>query len=301
LKNSPSNKINIVSFGEVLWDVLPTHKVAGGAPMNVVFHTNNFGIDARLISSVGNDLLGKELLLFLKQKGISTELVRTNHDFPTSTVPVTLDEKGSASYEIVEPVAWDFLQAEKQENKAVVSSTLLLFGSLICRNDNNIKALFQLIDKAQKTVFDVNLRPPFYSKELIETLLQKADIVKMNDEELDIIAGWYNKKDDLKEQMIFLMEKFDIETLVMTNGKEGAYCMHNNQLFEQKGFPVKVKDTVGSGDSFLAAFLFKMLTGSDWQQCLEFACATGALVAMQSGGTAEINEPMVLNFINERT
>jgi len=102
-------KNSIVCFGEVLWDVLPTHKVAGGAPMNVAFHSNNFGIDAQMISAIGNDDLGKELIGFLHQKNIQTNLIHTNYTFPTSTVQVTLDSKGAASYEIVAPVAWDFL------------------------------------------------------------------------------------------------------------------------------------------------------------------------------------------------
>lgn len=301
LKNLLSRKKSIVCFGEVLWDILPTHKVAGGAPMNVAFHANNLGLSSQLISAVGNDELGKELLVFLKEKGIATDLIDTNYSYPTSTVPVILDEKGSASYQIIEPVAWDFLDENDKKNNAVSSAALLLFGSLVCRNENNKKILSKLISKAEKTVFDVNLRPPFYSSELVETLLQQADIVKMNDEELSIIVDWYKEKGDLGRQMSFLTEKFGIETLIMTNGKEGAYCMHNNKLYNHNGFPIEVKDTVGSGDSFLAAFLFKMLKGSDWQQCLEFACATGALVATQSGGTPEINEAMVLNFIQERS
>lgn len=300
MEKSLSDKKSIVCFGEVLWDVLPTHKVAGGAPMNVAFHANSFGIASQLISAVGNDELGKELCAFLEEKGIATDLVATNYTFPTSTVPVILDEKGSASYEIIEPVAWDFLYEDEERTDVVSSAKLLLFGSLICRNDNNKKVLFKLIDKAHKTVFDVNLRPPFYSPELLETLLQKADIVKMNDEELAIIAGWHNKTGGFEKQMSFLSEKYEIETLIMTHGKEGAYCINKNNFFEQKGFPVDVKDTVGSGDSFLAAFLFKMLKGADWQQCLEFACATGALVAMHSGGTPEIDEKMVLKFIQKR-
>jgi len=157
--------------------------------------------------------------------------------------------------------------------------------------------LLLLIDKAKKTVFDVNLRPPFYNQSLIEILLKKANIVKMNDEELAKISSWYTRKIDLKEQLIFLVEKFGIDTLIMTEGKYGAYCLHNNTLYSQKGFPVEVQDTVGSGDSFLAAFLFKMLAGFSWQACLEFACATGALVATKSGGTPAINEILVMDFI----
>lgn len=293
-----SKKNAFVCFGEVLWDVLPTHKVAGGAPMNVAFHANNFGIDGQMISAVGNDDLGKELIEFLHQKNIQTNFIHTNYTFPTSTVQVTLDSKGAASYEIVAPVAWDYLYTDEVRVKAVSSADLLLFGSLICRNKQNLKTLLQLIEQAKKVVFDVNLRPPFYNQSLIETLLAKADIVKMNDEELTKIMNWYGAKEELKAQMIFVAEKFNIETIIMTEGKHGAYCLHDSDLFFQKSFPVEVKDTVGSGDSFLAAFLYKMVNGSDWQSCLEFACATGALVATKSGGTPDINEKLVLDFIN---
>lgn len=291
---------SIVCFGEVLWDMLPTGKVAGGAPMNVAYHTKQFGMAAQMISSIGNDDLGKELITFLQQKGIPTDFIHTNYTFDTSTVKVTLNEKGGASYEIIEPVAWDFLFTDDSRNKAVAKADFLLFGSLICRNEANLKTLLSLIDKAQEVVFDVNLRPPFYSQPLIEILLQKADIVKMNDEELEIILNWYGIQGDLASQMALIMEKFTIETLVMTQGKHGAFCMHDGVLYAQKSFPVKVQDTVGSGDSFLAAFISKMALGFDWQECLKFACATGAFVATQSGGTPAINEEIVVNFMNNQ-
>ncbi|MFK7983188.1 MAG: carbohydrate kinase family protein [Saprospiraceae bacterium] len=291
---------SVVGFGELLWDMLPTGKVAGGAPMNVAYHAKQFGMEAQMISAVGNDDLGKALITFLQQKGIPTNLVHTNYTFGTSTVQVTLNEKGSASYEIVAPVAWDFLFADESRNKAVIQADYLLFGSLICRSEANLKTLLHLADQAQTVVFDVNLRPPFYSQALIEPLLQKADIVKMNEEELAIILNWYGIKGDLNNQMASIMEKFELETLVMTQGKHGAFCMHDGVLYAQKSFPVTVKDTVGSGDSFLAAFIYKMSIGANWQDCLEFACATGAFVATQSGGTPAINENIVLNFIPKK-
>jgi len=277
--------------------VFPTHKVAGGAPMNVAFHANNLGLASQVISAVGQDDLGTALLQFLEQKNISTNLIQISPNYPTSTVQVTLSETGGATYEIVAPVAWDFLQSDLAREKAVAESTLLLYGSLICRKENNKSTLFHLIEKAQKTVFDVNLRPPFYDRNLIESLLQKSDIVKVNDEELDIIISWYGVDENLPDQMAYLMDKFHIETMIMTKGKDGAYCKNGSDFFQQKSFPVQVTDTVGSGDSFLAAFLFKMMNGFDWQQCLEFACATGAFVATQSGGTPMLNEKIILDFI----
>ena len=293
-------KPSIVCFGEVLWDVLPSGKVAGGAPMNVAYQSKSLGCEVQMISAIGNDDLGKELIAFLNKKGIPTNLIQTNYTFPTSTVQVTLNEKGSASYEIVKPVAWDFIYPDEVRIAAIEHADILLFGSLICREEYSRKTLFELIDKAQKTVFDVNLRAPFYSQPLLESLLEKADVVKVNDEELDIITGWYGLEKDIAGQMEFVREKFKIETLVMTKGKHGAFCLHNNELTTQKSFPVEVQDTVGAGDAFLAAFITKMLYGETWQGCLEFACATGALVATKSGGTPEINETLVKDFLLEQ-
>jgi len=293
-------KPSIVCFGEVLWDVLPSGKVAGGAPMNVAYQSKSLGCEVQMISAIGNDDLGKELIAFLNKKGIPTNLIQTNYTFPTSTVQVTLNEKGSASYEIVKPVAWDFIYPDEVRIAAIEHADILLFGSLICREEYSRKTLFELIDKAQKTVFDVNLRAPFYSQPLLESLLEKADVVKVNDEELDIITGWYGLEKDIAGQMELVKDKFKIETLVMTKGKHGAFCLHNNELTTQKSFLVEVQDTVGAGDAFLAAFITKMLYGETWQGCLEFACATGALVATKSGGTPEINETLVKDFLLEQ-
>jgi len=293
-------KNSIVCYGEVLWDVFSTHKSAGGAPMNVAFHAGNFGMNAQIISAVGNDQLGKELLFFLSEKGVKTDFIHTNYTFPTGTVQVKLNENGAAEYEITEPAAWDFLFTDAPIENAISTADLFLFGSLICRKEYNLKTLLQLIEKAQTSVFDVNLRPPFYKKSVLEILLQKADIVKMNDEELEIIAKWYSQKGNLNSQMAFLMRKFNIKILLMTAGKNGAYCMHREKLYFQKSFHIEVQDTVGSGDAFLATFLFKMCANFPWQECLKFACATGALVATKSGGTPIINQKSVIDFIKSQ-
>ena len=280
--------------------MLPTGKVAGGAPMNVAFHANNFGMDAQMISAVGKDKLGRELLQFFEQKGIATDFILNADTLPTSTVEVTLNEKGSASYEIVEPVAWDALVVDELMESTVAEADYLLFGSLICRSKNNVQQLFRLLEKANTVVFDVNLRAPFYTQTLLESLLKEADIVKMNEEELALIADWYGVKKELLSQMFFLKDKFKIDTLLISKGKEGACCLHDKLLIEQGSFPVSVQDTVGSGDSFLAAFLYQLSQGSTWQACLEFACAMGALVATHSGGTPDLNEKLVKDFIAPR-
>ena len=294
---SVNKPYSIACFGEVLWDLLPTGKVAGGAPMNLAFHANNLGIHAKMISAIGEDELGTELIHFLTSKRIETNLIQRNPSLPTSTVQVSLDEKGSASYEIVQPVAWDDIHLTSQQVTAVASADVLLFGSLACRTEKSRDTLFQLIKRAKKTIFDVNLRPPFYTQPLLEYLLEKAYIVKMNEEELAIIANWYTSLEEDTQQMNFLIERFGIETLIVTKGKEGAYCLTDGTLYQQETFPVEVADTVGAGDAFLAGFITKMLVQEEWQECLKFACATGAVVASKVGGTPTVTADMVSEFL----
>jgi len=292
-------KNKIICFGEVLWDVFPTHKIAGGAPLNVCFHANNLGLNAQIISALGNDALGEELKEFLIQNTISTDFIHTNDTLSTSTVDIKLSAQGNAIYTIVENVAWDALLIDDSIRSAVTQADVLIFGSLACRSEHNFEVLLELIEKAQKTVFDVNLRPPFYEQSIIEQLLHKANIVKMNDDELDEITGWYSLKEDLKDKMTFIIDKFNFETLIITAGKDGAYCMHDGILLHQKGFLVDVKDTVGSGDSFLAALVYKMLSAAPWEECLQFACATGSLLATKNGGTHKVDENRIQEFIQQ--
>ena len=279
----------VICFGEVLWDLLPMGKLAGGAPMNVAFHLNQLGVEAKMISRIGNDELGKELLDFFQQKNISTELIQKDESQPTGIVKVMLDEKGSPSYEIVQPVAWDFIADQNQLNKETAESdiTVFVFGSLAARSTVSRKTLFQLLEKAQLKILDVNLRAPFYNKELLDTLLQKADIVKMNDEELELIGNWFcPNQQSAREKMMGLKEKFQLRKIIVTRGANGAVLLGGaNQWCEHSGFSVSVKDTIGSGDAFLAAFISQLLTFNKMEKCLEYACAMGAFVATRQGGT----------------
>lgn len=291
----------IVCFGEVLWDLLPSGKVAGGAPMNVAFHVNQFGMQSKMISSVGDDDLGKELKRFLEGKGVSTEFIQTDNTFPTGVVNVTLDAGGSPSYEIVSPVAWDNIHLDARVKDAVKAADALAFGSLACRTERNKQTLFEYLEVAKARVFDVNLRTPFYSQPLIESLLAKADIVKMNDEELVLIAGWSGADGDERAQMEFLRNKFGLDLLILTRGKDGAACLDGKGFYEHPGFPVTVKDTIGSGDSFLAAFLSKYLVGENTRECLLFAGAVGAMVATRAGGTPELRPEEIQAFIDSKS
>jgi len=287
----------VVCFGEVLWDVLPTGKVAGGAPMNVAFHLNNFGVEARMASRIGDDEPGRELKAFLEKKGLDTRLIQADPAHPTSTVQVKLDAAGHASYTIVQPVAWDFIEPQEGARDAVKEAQAIVFGSLAARSEVTRDTLEELLALAGLRVFDVNLRAPFYSRELLESLLQKSSLAKMNDEELDIIAAWYGQHGNERAKLESIRGRFGLEGIIVTKGGDGAIFLNSEGLFANGAYPVKIQDTIGSGDSFLAAFLAKYLKGAPPQECLQFACATGALVATRKGGTPEISEQEVMAMI----
>jgi fructokinase len=292
-----SSHYQVICFGEVLWDLLPTGKIAGGAPMNVAFHANNLGLKAGMISRVGKDAHGSELLAFFHEKGIPTGLIQQDEELPTGIVNVSLDERGSPSYEIVAPASWDNIQPAEAARQAVQQAGVLVFGSLACRSPRTRDTLLDLLVLARQRVFDVNLRAPFYSQELLKALMDSASLVKMNDEELEIIAAWHGIKGDAADQLISLADLYELDGLIVTRGARGAVFYDQVSLYEHPGFPVAVKDTIGSGDSFLAAFLMKFLADAPAEDCLAFACATGGLVASRPGGTPMINEADVLGLM----
>lgn len=291
---------SIICFGEVLWDMLPSGKVAGGAPMNVAHHAKQLGAQSTMISSVGQDALGDGLIEFLEGKEIPTHLVQRSESLPTSVVKVHLDEKGAASYEIVEGVAWDDIQLTPDMQSAVEAADALVFGSLVTRGETSRASLLDLLQSAKLRIFDVNLRAPHYSPASIEALLRQADVIKTNDEELELLAEWFGQSKDMPSMSQYLLDQFELQKVIVTRGSNGAACRDHTGWHEHAGYPVKVQDTVGSGDSFLAGFLTSMLLGKSTLDCLDFGCAVGALVATHSGGTPQISPEMVEAFQKER-
>ncbi|GAB4252294.1 MAG: carbohydrate kinase [Saprospiraceae bacterium] len=290
-----------VCFGEVLWDLLPAGAVAGGAPMNVACQLTNLGLKAIMISSVGNDDLGRQLLDFLRQKGVDTSLIGTDPEFPTGTVNVSLDDKGIPSYEIVQPVAWDYIDLSEAALDAVGRADAFVFGSLAARSETTLKTLEGLLEAASFPVFDVNLRAPFYEEKTVNELLKKALLLKLNDEEIDILCGWRAFKGGQPAQMEFLKDEYHLDAVVLTRGAKGAALLDDSGLYEHSGYRVQVADTVGSGDAFLAGFLSQWLGGASPLECLSFACATGALVATLPGGTPDIDASMVRELMHGST
>jgi len=290
----------VICFGESLWDMLPNTLMPGGAPMNVATHLKYSGFSPVLISRVGNDALGKELIDVLKKKGIDIRFIQIDEIHPTSVVKANLDNNREITYEIASSVAWDYITFDEQIAQIVAQSDLFIYGSLASRNKTTYNTLLKYLSLAKVKVLDINLRPPHYSPKLIQQLLNWADIVKMNDRELVEVMSWFGKIAPEKEAMEYINSRFNVRTLLISRGQKGAILLNEDSYFEHAGFQVDVVDTIGSGDAFLAAFLGKMIHNVPIQEALEFACATGALVATRSGALPEFTYTEIHNFIQKQ-
>ena len=289
---------NVVCFGEVLWDVLPTEKIAGGAPMNVSIRLQSLGINAKMISKIGNDELGKELLNIIKEKNVDTSLIQTDFTHSTGEVLVKLDAKGSATYTIVYPSAWDSILITKENIDAVREADAFVFGSLASRNTISRNTLLTLLKEAKYKIFDINIRSPFYSIEFLKELMDLSDFVKLNDDELLKVAqALGSKTDTIEDNILFLSKLTNTRTICITKGKDGAILYAENQFYRNKGFAVTVADTIGAGDSFLAALLSEILHTNDYQKAVEFACAVGALVASCNGANPVITNKEIESIL----
>jgi fructokinase len=293
---------SIICFGEVLWDVLPTGRKLGGAPLNVCLRAQSLGGRAAMISSIGRDIAGEELAEAIKDHGGSLEHIQVTEEFDTSEVLVALDNSGTASYEIKVPCAWDAIKLQTRDIEAVKGSDAFIYGSLVARRNTSRETLFVLLDHAGYKVFDVNLRPPHYTAEGIISLMKPADFVKFNDEELYEICGYLDFKDMTLEACVsFLAEQTNTGQVCVTLGKDGAMLFYNNQFYYNKGYPVEVADTVGAGDSFLASIIMKLLDGRPPQDAIDFACAVGSIVASKSGANPEVSRTEIKSMIDGRS
>lgn len=298
LKNRSADDVKISCFGEVLWDVFPDGRRVGGAPLNMCLRLNSFGIKANIISGVGVDELGTELIDFVQSHGVSTEFIAHNAEKKTSTVQVTLDNSGSASYEIVADTAWDNITLSHELLNEVSHSDIFVFGSLVGRNDVSFNTLSSLLDHANFKVFDVNLRAPHYTKDMLIDLMNRADFIKLNDDELyEIAQDMGSPFHSLEQNLEFIATKTNTKYLCVTKGRHGALLKIESDYFYNSGYLIKVVDTVGAGDSFLGSLMYQLCTSDDAQQAVDFACAVGALVAQNKGATPELSMSDIQKFI----
>lgn len=285
----------IIGLGEALWDVLPTGKKMGGAPANFAYHASQFGLEGVAVSALGDDDLGKELLKDYAEVGLQVNMQTV--DYPTGTVQVTIDEKGIPSYDICQGVAWDNIAMTQELEDLAKKATVVCYGSLAQRNEvsrNTINAFIDLVpdDDEHMRVFDINLRQNYYSKELIEANFKKCNILKINDDEIVVVADLLGlDATDQKACCKVLLEKYNLRMVILTCGAIGSYAVNAKGEESWQDTPkVEVVDTVGAGDSFTGAFIAATLNGKSLKEAHALAVKVSAYVCTQAGAMPVLPE-----------
>ncbi|MGB8168571.1 MAG: carbohydrate kinase [Chthoniobacteraceae bacterium] len=288
MSTSPAPRV--LCFGEVLWDCLPTGRLPGGAPLNVAYHLSRLGAEPRMISAVGTDALGDELLAYLGSRGLSTAFIERHRRLPTGIVTVAVSAGGQPSYTIEEGVAWDDIAGTGAWRAAVPGSSAIVFGSLAARTAANRGALDELLaTPGLLRVMDVNLRAPFDEPELVLSLARWADVIKLNEHELAVLTdrevGIDEWAEGLSSKLGVLEEATGCRRICVTGGEYGAALWQGGALIHAAAPKITVRDTIGAGDAFTAALVHGLLTmPGENAATLARACALGALVASLPGG-----------------
>lgn len=295
-------KPNFVGLGEVLWDVLPDGRQLGGAPANFAYHAAALGARAGIVSRIGRDPLGTELLARLRQLDIATEAVEVDPAAPTGTVTVSLEADGQPGYTIHEAVAWDHLAAAEAGCRAVAAADAVCFGTLAQRSARARASIHTLLGHARRDalrIFDVNLRQHYYSRDLIEHSLALANVLKVNETELPLLAGMFRLGGDEAAQVAELARRFSLRAVAFTRGGRGSLLHADGVTCEHPGLPVQVKDTVGAGDSFTAAFALGLLRGWPLAVINARATAIAAFVCSQKGATPVLPGDLRAPFLTD--
>ncbi len=280
----------IVSIGEIVWDIIGEKKLLGGAPLNVAYHLASFGLEVYLVGRVGNDELAETTLRHIADIGLSIQYIQQDTSLPTGRVLVNFNIENEPSFDIVAPAAWDTITSEPF--LASVSKPFhLVFGSLAQRAVQSREAIRQLRDKAELLFYDVNLRPPYTSADIVLDSLNGADIVKLNDDELIQVADWSGiSPGSMEQRALDLSKKWKLLCLAVTRGPSGAMLVAKETLYTHPGFPVQVADTVGAGDAFFATLIEGILNKRPWMECLANANKRGAYVAGKVGATPSMRD-----------
>jgi len=288
--SSHSTAPRILCFGEALWDCLPAGRIPGGAPMNVALRLSGLGADVSFISRVGRDVLGEELVSHLATEGLDTRLIQIDESTATGLVNVDLSDPTEVRYDIVMPAAWDYIAGSPVSVDDTAKYDCVVFGSLAARCAGSRESLLALLETPALKVLDVNLRPPYSDRSVIESLFRAADWVKLNEQELEIIGGWHDLQGTVEARAEALASIYGLRAVCVTLGAAGALLWHEGKVWRNAGYVVTVVDTIGSGDSFLATWLYSMLSGLNPGEALARGCAMGALVAARQGANPKVSE-----------
>ena len=280
-------KGTVVGMGEALWDVLPEGKKIGGAPANFAYHVSQFGLPSCVVSAVGDDPLGKEIVENFVSKGLNHNIATV--PYPTGTVQVEIDQAGIPQYEIKENVAWDNIPFTPELEELAKKTKAVCFGSLAQRNIVSRNTIHQFLDAMPKdndtlVVFDVNLRQGFYNKDILCESMERCNILKINDEELVTVSRMFGYPGiDLQDKCWILLGKYNLKMLILTCGINGSYVFTPGHVSFQPTPHVEVADTVGAGDSFTAAFIASILKGKSVDEAHSLAVLTSAYVCTKQG------------------
>ena len=284
----------IVGIGEALWDVLPEGKKIGGAPANFAYHVSQFGLDSLVISAIGKDKLGEEIIENFNEKELTYHLPEV--EYPTGTVQVEIDQVGVPQYNIKENVAWDNIPFTKELEKIAKQTQAVCFGSLAQRSVVSRNTILSFLDAMPNDdnvlkVFDINLRQGFYSKEIICESLRRCNILKINDEELVTVSRLKGYPGiDLQDKCWILLGKYNLKMLILTCGVNGSYVFTPGNVSFQPTPKVEVADTVGAGDSFTATFISSIIKGMPVEEAHKKAVQVSAYVCTQNGAMPVLPE-----------
>ncbi|WP_298553630.1 carbohydrate kinase [uncultured Parabacteroides sp.] len=287
----------VVGMGEALWDVLPEGKKIGGAPANFAYHVSQFGLSSCVVSAIGDDPLGHEILENFTSKGLNCLIGKV--PYPTGTVQVEIDQAGIPRYEIKENVAWDNIPYTSQLEALAKQTKAVCFGSLAQRNVVSRDTIGRFLDamphkEDNLIVFDVNLRQGFYNKEILCNSMKRCNILKINDEELVTVSRMFGYPGiDLQDKCWILLGKYNLKMLILTCGVNGSYVFTPGNVSFQPTPRVEVADTVGAGDSFTAAFISSLLKGKSVAEAHSLAVQTSAFVCTKKGAMPVLPEALL--------
>jgi len=278
----------IVGLGEILWDVFPDGAKFGGAPANFAAHCAGLGACVQMVSAVGNDELGQKAVVEMQKRRVRTDLLQIS-THPTGTVTVSLDELRNAQYEFASDTAWDNLHWTPELGRMAQQTQVVCFGTLGQRSEISRGTIQRFVSETAPDalrIFDVNLRQEFYSREVIDESLQLANVLKLNDEELETVAPSDDK--DIPARLEKLRAAHDLKLVVYTRGSEGALLVSADGNVDYEGAPVIVHDTVGAGDAYTAVVALGLLRGKQLHDIAGHASHVAGYVCTQSGATPEL-------------
>lgn len=300
-RRSAAERRLIVGIGEVLWDIYPDGKFPGGAPANFAYHVHHLGHSACIISRVGRDSLGYELLERLAMAGLETRWIQHDAVRPTGTVKVSLDRQGVPRFHCSEDVAFDYIEPAPQWQGLCGLVDAVLFGTLAQRRETSRNSIRDFLGRCTKAlrVYDVNIRGwDEMTRHLVIDSLRLADVLKINDEEHRLLSGVFGFADQEPAAFLrFLVQEFELQLVALTLGREGCVLANKSEVVYEPGLDVEVTDTTGAGDAFAAALVVRLLEGTALRQIARFANALGALVATRKGATPGWNLTELRRFI----